>query len=257
MVKTGGLYIMENINDDIIHLTHLPFKEDELSEMLKVCKDNDVEVNLDDCDFDSPKKLLNYMINCGIKRSAVVPSAYDDKYTDLIKEYIKLDREIAIYNFNETVLDLLLSISNIQYEPEYKKYIQNTKDKEYQMISEIKEVFSAINAYCVYMITRDETIERNIKEAKKIKSSFTGQNVLSIRDAFTFNAFLASLDPKAKVYHYDIFDTPFVDGMSMEYYFLSSFLPYKAMAAYNDVIRSNKDKVEEYKKKKKENKNVC
>ena len=45
--------------------------------------------------------------------------------------------------------------------------------------------------------------------------------------------------------------------MSMEYYFLSSFLPYKAMAAYNDVIRSNKDKVEEYKKKKKENKNVC
>ena len=119
---------MENVNDGMIHLSHLPFKEDKLPEMLEVCKDNDVEVNLDDCDFDSPKKLLNHMINCGIKRAAVVPSTYDDKYTDLIKEYIKLDREITIYNFNETVIDMLLSISNIQYEPEYKKYIQCKKN---------------------------------------------------------------------------------------------------------------------------------
>lgn len=215
----------------------LPLSEEDISKYMD--KFSTIDFTLD---YKNTRKnlnneqILNYIANCEMKHLRIINFVLDDDFMDLMIQYIKLDRELNIPVLSEH-WNAILAIEKAAYTvPEYQEFMDTFKLKYSKYIEEINYFFYSINKMLSNVIVPDdETLKKEIKNSENNKLSLVGPNVVSISKNPRFWSYIGLLKMD-KMYVFDEFINPVLNGNTLVSYFLTDATPYKAMYVHNKLI---------------------
>lgn len=187
------------VENDMIGLCALPFKPEELEELLNnnTLKHNQTPIDYTNSKFDSNVQFLNYLANCDIMFPLLKNYSLDEKLENLLIEYIRFDR---LYNF-DALTDMWMAIlykEKISYMPEnFESFIESFRSKYPDLITEIEQFFYSLHTLVMNLILPSEKeYEDRIGNGIDSKLKYIGINVLSLSFSFLFCDYMADLQKR-------------------------------------------------------------
>ena len=230
-----------------IHVVTLPFNKEELSEVIDYfeSKDHifviDLSKTVENMDTD---KIMTYLSNCNI-RNVILRHGENDKWEDMLLSYIKFNRPYPIIQmiqgwnsallYNSTLKTSEATITGVQ------QLHQFTMDNK-PIIEELDYIFYSFRQLMSNLVCpEDKELDNQIKNAENNKfSDNIGLNAATLALDDVFYEYLGSVE-KDKMYVYDEFVNPVIEGESFVYHILKDSIPFKAMMCYNDYYRNPED----------------
>lgn len=217
----------------------LPLTAEELSEYMD--KFQSVVFAID---FKASKKnlsnseMLNYIANCNIKTVHLYNYDFDSDFENFIIEYARFDRELNIEPINETWVTILFYNRSNIIDEKYNAFIKNFRQKYPTLLEEADNFFYSMNRVVWASINENAVdIIDEVKKSEDNKLKFFGPNIVSFSKASNFWTYVAKLR-EDKVYMYDEFVKPTINGNTIISYFLNGYNPYKV---YMIMDRTQKD----------------
>lgn len=215
----------------------LPLSEDEISKYMGDFDKLDFSLDYANTRKNmSNEQILNYISNCDIKNIRIINFELNDDFMDLLIQYVKFDRELDIPVLSEH-WNAILAIKQAYYTvPEYQEFMDTFKLKYSKYIEEINSFFYSVHKMlCNVIVPSDKDLEEEIKSSDNRKLELVGPNVVSISKNSRFWSYIGMLKMD-KMYVFDEFINPIMNGNTLVSYFLSDCTPYKAMYSYNKLI---------------------
>lgn len=170
----------------------------------------------------TPKQFINYLANFNMKRfDLVLDSAPDEYITELIKEYIKTNRQISIPIFNKIIINALEDTIMHTKNPVNKDFIDNN----FELLNEIINVLYNLKFATDIMIAGDE-YDNKILKLEPVSSEQVGTNIISLRHEEEFwNLFILLEFARTKLGYYKMFTETSIKGYSMIYFMVNEKNP--------------------------------
>lgn len=246
------------------HYISLPLSQDKIIKYIDEFKDKDtvfVVNNIGTTNME-PHKILTFFANCEINNvgiSTIFNDNFDnilEVYPKLVKEYLSFDRYYPITSINNDLYSILLKrlnyydgldfLSTLFKDNNGRKYIDRQNklndaisDICKDQLNELDEFFYSFSQIMSNMIDpNDKELDKKIKNADNNKLKYCNINIASLAiDESHFSIYLGLLN-KDKMYIYDEFTKPCIEGESIPFKILKDFTLFQMMMNYNDYYRN-------------------
>ena len=217
----------------------VPFSEEVLSQVIDIFDKAsfyiDYEESIKNFNYDN-KKFLDYLTNCNMYQILLVNYKLDDKFANLLIQYMKFDRELFIPVLSDVCVSILFDTYPGIKKQKFIDFIKTFKAKHGDTIIEAKDFFYSLNKILSSIIDpTNGALQKEIKKAQEAKMSRIGVNIASLSNCSLFYNYIASLE-QDKMRMYEEFIKPVMNGNTLVSYFLMQPGPYKAMYVYNQAI---------------------
>lgn len=217
----------------------VPFSKEVLSQVIDIFDKAsfyiDYEESIKNFNYDN-KKFLDYLTNCNMYQILLVNYKLDDKFANLLIQYMKFDRELFIPVLSDVCVSILFDTYPGIKKQEFKDFIKTFKSKYKEILQEANNFFFSINKVLSNLIDpTNKELEEEIKNAKDAKLTLLGPNVISLSRSVLFYNYIVSLENDT-MKMYDEFIKPVMNGNTLVSYFMQQPNPYKAMYMYNQMI---------------------
>ena len=226
--------------EDFYILPEIPFKdEDIISNISNIKAANAVKLDIEKCHFPLYHNMFTYLSNCGVKIGSInIRELENEKICELVKEYVKYDRILTFLNLNEIVASVIYTGK--------REFIQNNKFAEVvqmlkedkQFVSQINQVLYGLNKICLATITEDKQLTEMINKSDIVPNpDIVGKNIVSLVFADTFAETLNTIDDMdIEFKNYKMYGENINPSRTMVSGFIDTFLPYKMIYIYNQLI---------------------
>lgn len=170
----------------------------------------------------TPKQFINYLANFNMKHfDLILDSAPDEYVTELIKEYIKTNRQVSIPIFNKIIINALEDIIMHTKNPVNKDFVDNN----FELLNEVINVLYNLKFATDIMIAGDE-YDNDILKLEPASSEQVGTNIISLRHEEEFwNLFILLEFARTKLNYYKMFTETSIKGYSMIYFMVNEKNP--------------------------------
>lgn len=226
--------------EDFYILPEIPFKDEEVIENLsKIRNANAVKIDIDKCNFPSYHNLFVYLTNCGVKIGSInIRELENEKICELVKEYVKYDKILTFLNLNEIVASVIYTGKRefIQND-KFAEVVQMLKEDKH-LISQINQVLYGLNKICLATITEDKNLTEMINKTDIVPNpDLVGKNIVSLVFSDTFSETLNTIDDMdIEFKNYKMYGENINPSRTMISGFIDTFLPYKMIYIYNQLI---------------------
>lgn len=220
----------------------LPFSKEELSLYMdnldKYAFNVNFKESLDRLNGDT-HKLLIYISNCNLKyvyiKNYNLKEGKSEDFEKFLISYIEFNQELNINILSEywvaTVFENMKMNNEIvekfieRFRIKYSNYVEEIKDFYYSLT---KALFNVINPTV-------KELEKEIKDSDSNSLKLCGYNIVSISSATQFYKYLSKLK-RYKMYLYDEFVNPVLNGASLSFYFIQRPTPFQILYLHNQFI---------------------
>lgn len=170
----------------------------------------------------TPKQFINYLANFNMKYfDLILDSAPDEYVTELIKEYIKTNRQVSIPIFNKIIINALEDTIMHTKNPVNKDFVDNN----FKLLNEVINVLYNLKFATDIMIAGDE-YDNDILKLEPASSEQVGTNIISLRHEEEFwNLFILLEFARTKLAYYKMFTETSIKGYSMIYFMVNEKNP--------------------------------
>lgn len=232
----------EATNKEITVLTtKIPMEKKFIVDNFDNFKSEDIvfNISLKDCDYNNPKSIFTYLANCEISNpylnfDELETQGLDFMFNYMI-EYLSFDRIYSIPQFDKFILKMLVYHVSNQIDDEdtiddgllYNIFMTKCP----YLLEEIDYFFYSFSKLFASLVCGGEdkeVLDKEIKESTDNKLQHAGINVLTLTQYGKFYKYLGFLE-KDKMYIYDEFVKPVVNGETAVYYILKNSHPFQAI----------------------------
>lgn len=170
----------------------------------------------------TPKQFINYIANINMQNCHLILDDAPDEYvTELIKEYIKTNRQISIPIFNKIIINALEDTIMHTKNPINKDFVDNN----FELLNEVINVLYNLKFATDIMIAGDE-YDNDILKLEPASSEQVGTNIISLRHEEEFwNLFILLEFARTKLSYYKMFTETSIKGYSMIYFMVNEKNP--------------------------------
>ena len=221
--------------------TKIPMEKKFIVDNFDNFKSEDIvfNISLKDCDYNNPKSIFTYLANCEVSNpylnfDELETQGLDFMFNYMI-EYLSFDRIYSIPQFDRFILKMLVYHVSNQIDDE-----DNMDDgllynifmtKCPHLLEEIDYFFYSFSKLFASLVCggKDkEVLDKEIKEASDNKLQHAGTNILTLTQYGKFYKYLGFLE-KDKMYMYDEFVKPVINGETAVFYILKNSHPFQAI----------------------------
>lgn len=170
----------------------------------------------------TPKQFINYIANINMQNChLILDNAPDEYVTGLIKEYIKMNRQISIPILNQIIINALEDTIMHTKNPVNKDFVEYN----YELLNEVINVLYNLKFATDIMIAGDE-YDNDILKLEETTSEQVGTNIISLRHEEEFwNLFILLEFARTKLAFYKMFTETSIKGYSMIYFMVNEKNP--------------------------------
>lgn len=206
---------------NIVYIS-IPLVGEEVDKYYMKTQDYDFRIIVNESMTLTPKQFINYLANFNMKHfDLMLDSAPDEYITELIKEYIKTNRQISIPIFNKIIINALEDTIMHTKNPVNKDFVDNN----FELLNEVINVLYNLKFATDIMIAGDE-YDNDILKLEPTSSEQVGTNIISLRHEEEFwNLFMLLEFARTKLGYYKIFTETSIKGYSMIYFMVNEKNP--------------------------------
>ena len=233
--------MQENLKEDFYILPDIPFEEEDIIENIVNIKNHKaVKVYIDKCHLPSYHNMFTYLANCGVKIGSIyIRNLEENEICELVKEYVKFDRVITFLNLNEIVASVIYTGKREYVQDDKFGSVVNKLKEDKELVSTINQVLYGLNKICLATITEDKPLSEKINKTDIVPNpEKVGKNIVSLVYADTFAETLNSIDDRKDIEfkNYKMYGENINPSRTMIGGFIDTFLPYKMIYIYNQLI---------------------
>lgn len=206
---------------NIVYIS-LPLVGEEVDKYYMKTQDYDFRIIVNESMTLTPKQFINYIANINMKYcDLMLDNAPDEYVTELIKEYIRTNRQVSIPILNKIIINALEDTIMHTKNPINKDFVDNN----FELLNEVINVLYNLKFATDIMIAGDE-YDNDILKLEPASSEQVGTNIISLRHEEEFwNLFILLEFARTKLNYYKMFTETSIKGYSMIYFMVNEKNP--------------------------------